>query len=45
VQNLQTSPGSSTIPNKKYIFAGFNALSKAELQIIKNLKKSFLIKV
>jgi CRISPR/Cas system-associated exonuclease Cas4 (RecB family) len=25
--------------NKKYIFAGFNALSKAELQIIKNLKK------
>ena len=25
--------------DKKYIFAGFNALSKAELQIIKNLKK------
>jgi CRISPR/Cas system-associated exonuclease Cas4 (RecB family) len=24
-------------PDKKYIFAGFNALSKAELQIIKNL--------
>lgn len=30
----------SLIPqNKKYIFAGFNALSKAELQIIKNLMK------
>jgi CRISPR/Cas system-associated exonuclease Cas4 (RecB family) len=26
-------------PDKKYIFAGFNALSKAELQIIKNLLK------
>jgi hypothetical protein len=26
-------------PDKKYIFAGFNALSKAELQIIKNLMK------
>lgn len=30
----------SLIPqDKKYIFAGFNALSKAELQIIKNLMK------
>jgi CRISPR/Cas system-associated exonuclease Cas4 (RecB family) len=27
------------LPDKKYIFAGFNALSKAELQIIKNLMK------
>lgn len=26
-------------PDKKYIFAGFNALSKAELQMIKNLIK------